>query len=124
MSGLTFEERRAMERFRDLEITIEQLRSALKRRVAFNFEPHGFYTRGITKHTDPAQPAVPVTLKHMREAYAAWKAKEIGTHDLCNWAAMLTMNDDYEINAVESEFICVWLNSMAATGEVGNIDPN
>ena len=116
-SELSLEERLALEQFRDLEITLEEFRSRLARRVTFNFEGSAMYTRGINKMTAPADPAVPVTLEQVRQAHRTWTTGGVTERQLSDWASMLLMNDDYEFLEAEQELIAEWLNTVSIPGE-------
>ena len=116
-------ERQALERFRDLEISIEQLGKALRRRMAFSFAPSGPYIRQMQKHSAPAEPGVPVALHHLREARGRWKSGEMSREQLADWAAMLSMNDDYELLSSEEDMIAEWLSAVVAGEDVPSIDP-
>src|SRR5690242_7616204 len=116
MSNLNKAERKILEAFRDGETTLEQLRSTLSHRVSFEFAPSKMCTRAIEKHTDPATPGIPVERKHIVAAYRRWKSGQISDNDLSDWAAMLVMNDDFDISEVEQELIAEWLNNVAMVG--------
>ena len=120
MGKITKAERQAMEEFRDLSISLEELRPLIRRRASFNFRPGGLYTRGIQKHADPAEPGIPVTVKHLDAAYLKLRKNELAADELSNWASMLLMNDDYDIADSPSDIIAEWLN-CAVENEVGPI---
>ena len=112
MSELTNPERRSLERFLDLEISLDEFRNLARRRLTFDFAPSGPYTRSLQKHTDPAEPGVPVRRVHLVCAYRKWRANEIDAAQLADWAAMLVMNDDYNLDENEQDLIAEWLNTV------------
>ncbi len=125
-SKLSADERHALERFRDVSISLEELRRVLTRRMQFNFEGDEIYTRGFWKTSAPAQPGVQVAMKHVRNAYHRWRGGSIKDRELRDWAAMLTMCDDYDLDEAdpEHESIVAWLNVVAIPSEpIPNIDP-
>jgi hypothetical protein len=115
MGKVTQAERKAMEDFRDFNISLEQLRPLIVRRAGFNFRPTGPYTRGINKHTDPAEPPIPISVQHLHRAYLNWRDQKISKVDLADWASMLLMNDDFESAEDETEIIAEWLNDVASS---------
>ena len=112
MPKLNKTERAALENFRDLNITLEELGREAKRRVSFNFVPTALHLREIQKHTAPAVPAVIVSRQHLVAAYLRWKSGAISTKGLSDWAAMIIMNDDFELLPDESELLAEWLNQV------------
>jgi hypothetical protein len=118
MPRISPQERRALEDFRDLKISVEELRPLVEKRVAMYFEPKGFHQRGIQKHTDVAVPRVEVRVGHLETAYRRWQKRKISEKDLGDWAAMLTMNDDYELHEDESEILAEWLNRVCFNGVI------
>ena len=122
-SQLTNEQRTALENFRDLKISLEDLRASQVGRLDFNFAPTGFYTRGIQKYAAPAEPGVLVTRKTLIQAYARWVAGAVSNADLADWASMLTMNDDFSLDENEQELIAEWLNRIVVDNDVTNPNP-
>src|SRR5258708_7613242 len=118
MTSIRPNERRALEDFRDLKISVEELRPLVEERVETYFEPEGFHTRGIQKHTDAAVPQVEVRIGHLETAYRRWQEGKISEKDLGDWACMLSMNDDYELHEDESEILAEWLNIVCFNGVI------
>ena len=124
MPEITDTERRALESFRDLEISLEELGRLLRQRFSFDFTPSsGPYTRSLEKQTDPAEPGVPVRREHLVHAYERWKAAEVDSYHLAHWASMLVMNDDYQLDENEQELISEWLNTLSVDGVMTNPSP-
>jgi hypothetical protein len=121
MTRIRKDERKALEDYRDLNISLEELRPLVIRRVSITFEPEGFYQRGIMKHTDAAVPGVEVRSSHLQNAYAKWKEQKISEKSLRDWACMMTMNDDYELAEEESEVIAEWLNTVGFDGPIQTV---
>ncbi|MCU1311212.1 MAG: hypothetical protein JWO20_2337 [Candidatus Angelobacter sp.] len=111
-------ERRALEDYRDLKISLEELRPLIEKRVGIYFQPEGFHNRGIQKYTDPAVPQVKVRVGHLETAYRRWQERKISEKHLGDWAAMLTMNDDYVLHEDESEILAEWLNRVCFNGVI------
>jgi hypothetical protein len=121
MAPITLRERKALEDYRDMKISVEELRPLVTNRVEMYFEPDGFYQRGIQKHTDAAVPAVEVRIGHLEAAYRNWQEGKISDKDLGDWATMLTMNDDYKLHEDESEILAEWLNRVSCNGVIKSV---
>ena len=120
MAEITHVERQVLEEYRDLRISLEELRTLVSARMDFNFRAQSMYTRGINKHVGPAIPGIPIEIRHLEAAYSKWKNGELPMLVPSDWASMLLMNDDYDIADDESDVVAEWLNH-AAIGEVGAI---
>jgi hypothetical protein len=106
-------ERKALEDFRDMKISLEELRPLIRQRMSFEFEPRGFARRSIDKYLPVAEPGVLVSIGHLQDALNVWKLGKMSKGEIADWAAMLLMNDDFEIDETNEDVVAEWLNQVA-----------
>jgi hypothetical protein len=107
---LTPEQLAALERYARLEIGLEDIRSTLRGVVDFNFEPE---SRWIDQHFHIPEPGIPITREHIQNALTKKRYGLVGERDLVHWASMLLMNDAYEFDSKDEDFIANWLNDIS-----------
>jgi hypothetical protein len=112
---MTAEQLAALKRYARLEIGLGDIRRALRGLVEFNFEPEN---RWIDQHFSAQKPGIPVTREHIQNALAKKRLGQVGERDLVYWASMLLMNDAYEFDSRDEDFITNWLNDISY-----NLDP-
>jgi len=105
----------ALERYARLEIGIDDIRCALRGQVEFNFEPEN---RWIDQRFNIQKPGIVVTREHIQNALTKKRLGQVGERDLVYWASMLLMNDAYEFDSKDEDFIASWLNDISY-----NLDP-
>lgn len=103
-------ERRALERFARLEISLEELERCLGEMLVVNF---GEEERRLTSYFLLAQPGVRVEKKYIQAAMDKHAQGEISTEQLADWATMLLLNDAYDWQGPEEEEIAGWLNEIS-----------
>src|SRR5438874_1340517 len=106
----TRNERKALEKFARLEISLEELKRRLGEMLAFNF---GKEERRLTSYFLLAQPGVRVEKKYIQAAMGKHARGEISTEQLADWATMLLLNDAYDWQGPEEEEIAAWLNDIS-----------
>ncbi len=110
MTSLTRKQRRALEDYAALRISLEQLRAALGDAIEVNF---GLHERKVLFHYDNRKPVVRIELRHIREAMDKQARGEVTTEQLSDWAAMLLADPSYDWEGPDEEEIAGWLNGMA-----------
>lgn len=102
-------------RYARLETSLDDVRQELRSVMEFNFEPEN---RSIYTFFRVPEPGIPITREHIENALAKKRLGQIGERDLVYWASMLLLNDAYEFDSKEEEFIADWLNDISY-----NLDP-
>ena len=89
----TSAERKVLERFARLEISLEELKRTLGSMLEFHF---GKEERTLTSFFLLPQPGVRVEKKYIDTAMGKHARGEITTEELSAWATMLQLNDVYD----------------------------
>jgi hypothetical protein len=110
MSQLKAKHRKALEKFLELKLSLEQLGERLSGVLEFDFKDH---QRKLTTHYGTPEPGVRVEMRHIRNAMDKQERGEITTEQLSDWAAMLQLNGAYDWEGPEQEEIADWLNEMS-----------
>jgi hypothetical protein len=110
MRSLTRKQRRALEDYAALRITLERLRESLGEAIEINFSPD---ERKVLFHYDNRKPVVQIELRQIREAMDKHGRGDITTEQLSDWAAMLLANPSYDWAGKDEEEIAEWLNEIS-----------
>jgi hypothetical protein len=110
MSSLTKKQRRALEEYAKLRISLEELRERLTGVLDFNFKDH---ERRLEAHYGTPTPGVRIERKHIQAAMDKHARGELSTEQLADWATMLLLNDAYDWEGPEEEEIAAWLNDIS-----------
>lgn len=103
-------ERRALEQFARLEISLAELKRQLGDMLDFSF---GKDERRVTSYFLMAQPGVRVEKKYIDVAMDKHARGEISTEELSNWATMLQLHDAYDWQGSEEDEIAAGLNEIS-----------
>jgi hypothetical protein len=110
MSSLTRKQRRALEEFAELKISIDELREQLQGVLEFDFKDQ---ERKLTSHYRTPVPGVRIELENIQAAMDKHARGEISTEQLADWATMLLLNDAYDWEGPKEEQIADWLNDIS-----------
>jgi hypothetical protein len=123
MSSLTRKQRRALEEFAELKISIDELRERLQGVLEFDFKDQ---ERKLTSHYGTPIPGVRIELENIQAAMDKHARGEISTEQLADWATMLLLNDAYDWEGPKEEQIADWLNdiSMLTLKSKAEADPS
>jgi hypothetical protein len=110
MSSLTRKQRRALEEFAELKVSIDELRERLDGVLEFDFKDH---ERRLTSHYGTPVPGVRIELEHIQAAMDKQARGEMSTEQLADWATMLLVNDAYDWEGPKEEEIAAWLNDIS-----------
>lgn len=110
MSQLTEKQRKALEDYAALRVSLEQFLASLGDAIEINFSPH---ERKVLFHYDNRKPTVRIELRHIRDAMDKQARGEITTEQLSDWAAMLLADPSYDWEGPDEDEIAEWLNEMA-----------
>ncbi len=103
-------ERRALEQFARLEISLEELQRCLGQMLEVNFAPE---ERRLTSHFLFPQPGVRIELENIQAAMDKHARGEVSTEQLADWATMLLLNDAYDWEGPKEDQIADWLNDIS-----------
>ncbi len=123
MSSLTRKQRRALEEFAELKISIDELRERLQGVLEFDFRDQ---ERKLTSHYGTPVPGVRIELETIQAAMDKHARGEVSTEQLADWATMLLLNDAYDWGGPKEEQIADWLNdiSMLTLKSKAEADPS
>ena len=103
-------ERKALEQFVRLEISLEELTRALSKVMALTFAED---ERRLATHFALPEPGVRVSMEHIHNAMAKHTREETTTKELSEWAAMLLLNEAYDWQGPQEDEIADWLNEIS-----------
>lgn len=109
-SELTKKQRRALEDYGVLRISLEQLRDTLGDAMEVHFGPH---ERKVFFHYDNRKPVVHVELRHVKDVMDRHARGDVTTEQLSDWAAMLLANPSYDWEGPDEDEIADWLNEIS-----------
>lgn len=110
---LSSEQIAVLQRFLVFEAKIDDVRSSLA--GVFDFDFHGRSRTASTSFRIP-EPGVLVKRGHISNALDRRRLGLIPDSDLIEWATMLLLNDAFEVNAEDQDFIAEWLNETSFNG--------
>jgi hypothetical protein len=113
-------ERKALERFARLEISLPELKRLMGDMLDFSF---GNEERRVTSYFLLLQPGIRVEKKYIDTAMDKHAHGEISTEELSNWATMLLLNDAYDWQGSEEDEIADWLNEISMLTLKTNTEP-
>ena len=107
---LTIEQIEVLQRFRLLEVAIEDVRNSLAGVFEFDFAPG---RRIAATNFRVPEPGIKITREHIANALEKRRLDQISESDLIWWATMLLLNDAYEIDPSHENEIADWLNDIS-----------
>ncbi len=113
--SLTEEQLSILRRFASFDAGIDEIRRALSGVFQINLQPE---LRTAERRFKIPEPGVRITKEHISRALENKRLGLISERDLVYWATMILLNDAYEINPEEEDFIADWLNDISY-----NLDP-
>jgi hypothetical protein len=112
---LTPEQLKVLRRFASLDASVEDVRRSLAGVFEVNLEPE---VRAASTHFRVPEPGVTITRDHISKALEQKRLGLISERELVYWATMLLLNDAFEIDPNDEDFIAGWLNDISY-----NLDP-
>jgi hypothetical protein len=107
---LTVEQLDVLRRFASFDAGVEDVRRALIGVFEFNLDPQ---TRTSKAHFKIPEPGVRITREHISKALENKRLGLLSERDLVYWATMILLNDAYEIDPEDEDFIADWLNDIS-----------
>jgi hypothetical protein len=112
---LTEEQLEVLRRFASLDASLEDVRRSLAGVFEFNLEPE---VRTSSSHFRVPEPGVLITRDTISRALEHKRLGLMSERDLVYWATMILLNDAYEIDPTDEDFVADWLNDISY-----NLDP-
>jgi hypothetical protein len=115
LPALTPEQLQVLRRFASFEADVDDVRHTLDGVFEFNLEPE---KRTASTHFRVPEPGIPVTRDHISRALEQKRLGLISERELVYWATMLLLNDAFEPDPKDEDFVADWLNDISY-----NLDP-
>ena len=107
---LTPEQLETLRRFALLQVGVEDVRRSLAGVFEFDLSPE--LRTAATKFRVP-EPGVTITRDHVSRALEQKRLGLISERELVYWATMLLLNDAYELDPKDEDFLADWLNNIS-----------
>lgn len=99
-----------LRRFAWLDATTEDIRRSLAGVFEFDLKPE---CRTSEVRFRVPEPGIAITRDHIDNALERKRRGLISERDLVYWATMLLLNDAYEPDPKDEDFVAEWLNDMS-----------
>lgn len=107
---LTPEQLETLRRFALLQVGVEDVRRALAKVFEFELTPE---LRTAWTNFRVPKPGVMITRDHISRALEQKRLGLISEPELVYWATMLLLNDAYELDPKDEDFVADWLNDIS-----------
>lgn len=107
---LTKEQLEVLRRFASLEAGVEDVRRSLAGIFEFDLEPE---RRTANVYFRVPEPGIAITRDHISKALEQKRLGLISERELVYWATMLLLNDAYEPDPKDEDFVAEWLNDIS-----------
>jgi hypothetical protein len=107
---LTPEQLETLRRFALLHVGVEDVRRSLAGVFEFELTPE---RRTATTNFRVPEPGVMITRDHICRALEQKRLGLISERELVYWATMLLLNDAYELDPNDEDFLAEWLNDIS-----------
>jgi hypothetical protein len=112
---LTDEQVAVLARYLRLDVGLDEVRRVLSGVFEFSLEPE---TRSASMRFRVPEPGILVARTHISNALEQKRLGLISEKDLTYWATFILLNEAYELDPPDEDFIADWLNDMSY-----NLDP-
>ena len=110
LPALTNEQLGVLRRFASLEASVEDVQRSLSGVFEFNLEPE---QRTANVYFRVPEPGITITRDHISKALEQKRLGLISERELAYWATMLLLNDAYEPDPKDEDFVAEWLNDIS-----------
>jgi len=110
LPALTSGQRDVLRRFASMKASVDEVRQSLTGVFEFDLAPD---RRTANVQFRVPQPGIIITRDHISNALEQKRLELISEQDLVYWATMLLLNDAYEPDPKDEEFIAEWLNDIS-----------
>jgi hypothetical protein len=107
---LTPEQLETLRRFALLQVGVEDVRRSLAGLFEFELTPKW---RTTARKFRVPEPGVMITRDHISRALEQKRLGFISEQELVYWATMLLLNDAYELDPKDEDFLADWLNDIS-----------
>jgi hypothetical protein len=107
---LTPEQLEVLRRFSVFQADIDDVRRSLAGIFEFDFDSK---QRIANTHFRVPEPGILVTRDHIASALEREERGQISQQELIGWATMLLLNDAYQPDPQDEDFVAEWLNRMS-----------
>jgi hypothetical protein len=108
--GLTPEEGEVLEKFAQMDISLQELRARLGSMLEMDFSSA---ERTLTSYFLLPNPGIRIGMEHIRNALSKhWKG-EVTEIELSDWATMLLLNEAYEWSGPDEDEIAEMLHELS-----------
>ena len=99
-----------LRQFAIFKANTEEVRYALWGVFEFDLEPE---RRASQSHFRVPEPGILLTRDHIANALEREQRGSISHHELVDWATMLLLNDAYQPDPKDEDFVAEWLNRIS-----------
>jgi hypothetical protein len=110
LPALTERQFDVLRRFAMFKANTEEVRYALAGVFEFDLEPE---RRTASSHFRVPEPGIVVTRDHISNALEREQNGSISHRELIDWATMLLLNDAYQPDPKDEDFVAEWLNRIS-----------
>src|SRR4051812_32182254 len=110
LPSLTPHQLDVLRRFALMQASIDEVRQSLNGVFEFDFAPD---RRTASVHFKVPEPGIIVTRDHISNAFEQKRLGLISERQLVHWATMLLLNDAYQLDPEDEEFVADWLNDIS-----------
>ncbi len=110
LPALTSDQLEVLRRFVVFQAGIEDVRASLSGFFEFDL---GTERRTASSHFQVPEPGILVTRGHIAKALEREQRGDITQRELINWATMLLLNDAYQPDPKDEDFVAEWLNRIS-----------
>jgi len=110
LPALTSGQLDVLRRFASMKASVDEVRQSLTGVFEFDLAPD---RRTANVQFRVPQPGIIITRDHISNALEQKRLELISEQDLVYWATMLLLNDAYEPDPKDEEFIAEWLNDIS-----------
>src|SRR6267154_1395778 len=107
---LNGEQLEVLRRFASMEASVEEIRRSLAGVFEFDLAPE---RRTASIHFRVPEPGIVITRSHISKALEQKRLGIISERDLVYWATMLMLNDAYQPDPKDEDFVAQWLNDIS-----------
>jgi hypothetical protein len=111
LPSLTPNQVEALSRFASFEIGLDAMLRSMDGIFTFKFQ--GTIRTSSTKFKVP-EPGILITRSHIENACERRRLGSVSEEELMKWATVILLNNAYEIDEENQDFISDWLNELSA----------
>jgi hypothetical protein len=110
LPGLGPDQLAVLHRFLVFQAGIADIRGSLSGLFEFELDPE---RRTASSHFQVPEPGILVTRDHIAKALEREQRGDISQRELIDWATMLLLNDAYQPDPKDEDFVAEWLNRIS-----------